>query len=199
MNEQDKIGAAPERLIFTQMVKVMEEIGAIGKNKQNKQQGYSFRGIDDLYNAIQPALVKAGVFLAPEVLSQERFTVPTKSGGIMYQVVLVSQFTFFASDGSYVVATTLGEAMDSGDKASNKAMSAALKYALMQTFCIPTEGDNDTENNTPVMGSQPPQQQQPQLPQPAQPPQMAQPTQHPPGRRRLLQTSACVQSGQIQR
>ena len=38
--------------------------------------------------------------------------------------------------------------MDSGDKATNKAMSAAYKYAALQTFCIPTEGDNDADATT---------------------------------------------------
>jgi hypothetical protein len=53
-----------------------------------------------------------------------------------------------AEDGSKHTARTFGEAMDSGDKATNKAMSAAYKYMAFQTFAIPTEGDNDADNHT---------------------------------------------------
>lgn len=65
----------------------------------------------------------------------------------MYSI-LTMKFTFFAEDGSSVSSTTIGEAMDTGDKSMNKAMSTAYKYALMQIFCIPTEEDKDTENQT---------------------------------------------------
>jgi hypothetical protein len=72
-----------------------------------------------------------------------------RNGGALFYTTLRGDFTFRSSkDGSEVKVSTYGEAMDSGDKATNKAMSAALKYALMQTFTIPTEGDNDSENHT---------------------------------------------------
>jgi hypothetical protein len=61
-----------------------------------------------------------------------------------------AEFDFVAaSDGSKHTVKTYGEAMDSGDKATNKAMSAAYKYAAFQAFCIPTEGDNDADATTP--------------------------------------------------
>jgi hypothetical protein len=53
-----------------------------------------------------------------------------------------------AVDCSSIKAVTIGEAMDTGDKASNKAMSTALKYACLQIFCIPTEEEKDTEYQT---------------------------------------------------
>jgi hypothetical protein len=76
------------------------------------------------------------------------------------------QHTFYAADGSNVVAVTIGEAMDSGDKSANKAMSAAMKYAMIETFSIPTEEFNDTENET----HQPLPQRQQQAPPPRQAP-----------------------------
>ena len=140
MNAQNKI--------FSLIPKIMSEVGAISKDRKNLQQGYSFRGIDDLYSAMQGPLSDNGVFYAPKVLHKEREERTTKSGSTLIYTILTVQFTFFADDGSSFDVITVGEAMDSGDKSANKAMSAALKYALLQLFCIPTEEDNDTENQT---------------------------------------------------
>ena len=135
-------------LIFEAIPKIMNDVGAIGKSRKNTQQNYSFRGIDDMYNAIQPALVKHGVFCVPEVTSREREERPSKTGGVLFYTTLTVHHRFFASDGSSVDVVTVGEAMDSGDKSTSKAMSAAMKYALIELLCIPTEDDKDTENQT---------------------------------------------------
>lgn len=141
--------------IFGLMPKVMAAIGAIGKGRKNQQQGYSFRGIDDVYNAIHDALAENQVFPVPRVLEQKREERPSKSGGLMFHVVLLVETRFYAPDGSSVSAVTVGEAMDSSDKASNKAMSAAMKYALLETFCIPTEESKDTEDGHPEVAPVP--------------------------------------------
>lgn len=134
--------------IFAAIPKIMSEVGAIGKNRDNKMQGYSFRGIDDVYNALQGPLAKHGVFYAPKVLDQVREERQTAKGGLLIYTILKVEFTFFADDSSSFSVQTIGEAMDSGDKSANKAMSAALKYALLQVFCIPTDEPKDTENET---------------------------------------------------
>ena len=143
-------------LIYEALAKVMGEVGVVGKSRKNTQQNYAFRGIDDVVSACQDVLVKHGVVVAPRVIEHHRETLATKSGGAMASVRLLVEHTFFAKDGSFVVATNLGEAMDSGDKASNKAMSAALKYALVETLMIPTyETDRDTEEASPEMAPRP--------------------------------------------
>lgn len=135
----------------------MGEVGAIAKGRTNKEQGYAFRGIDDLYAALQGPLSAAGVFFAPEIISVERGERLTKSGTLMSVTLLTVSFTFYADDGSTVKVTTVGEGADSGDKSANKAMSAALKYALLQLFCIPTQDpDEDTENASPEFVPRPP-------------------------------------------
>ena len=128
---------------------VMREVGAIAKGRKNAQQGYSFRGIDDAYQAFQPVFAKLGVFVVPTVLNVAREERQTKSGGVLIYTTLTVKHTFFADDASFFECVTVGEAMDSGDKSSNKAMSAAMKYALLEVFCVPTEEDNDTENHSP--------------------------------------------------
>ena len=126
---------------------VMSEIGAIEKNKQ--QQGFKYRGIDDVMNALQPLLVKHGVFIVPEIMGHEREERTTKNGGNLIYTVCTIRYTFYASDGSSVCAVVVGEAMDSGDKSTNKAMSVAFKYACFQVFCIPTEEMADPDAESP--------------------------------------------------
>lgn len=118
----------------------------ISKNNKNQTQGYKFRGIDDVYNALAPIMSKAGLVVLPRVLSRECIERQTKNGGVLFYTTVEMEFDFVSSfDGSKHVVKTFGEAMDSADKSTNKAMSAAYKYACMQSFCIPTEGDNDAD------------------------------------------------------
>lgn len=137
--------------IYSKINAIMREIPAIGKDKQNKQQGFAYRGIDDVMNALFPLLAKHGVFVVPEVLDTSRTERQTKNGGNMSFTVSTVRYTFFATDGSSVSAVTTGEGMDSADKSTNKAMAAAMKYAFFQTFCIPTEeaGNDDPDRETP--------------------------------------------------
>jgi len=132
-------------LIYKQIPLIMSEVGAIEKNRSGEGIRYKFRGIDDIYSALQPLLAKYKVFFAPNVLEQKRESRETKSGGTMTFTVLTVEYTFFAEDASFFKLVTVGEAMDTSDKSSNKAMSAALKYAMLQLFCIPTEEEKDTE------------------------------------------------------
>jgi hypothetical protein len=125
--------------IYETIAAVMGEIGAIGKTSKNEQQKFMFRGIDAVMNAINPALVKYKLFIVPEILEQIREERQSKNGGILIYSVCKIKYTFYAEDGSSISATVIGEGMDSGDKATNKAMSIAFKYACFQVFCIPTE------------------------------------------------------------
>lgn len=135
--------------IYTAIPSIMGEIDAVGKNKKNAQQGFMYRGIDDVMNAINPALVKHSVFIVPEVLEQSREERQTARGGNLIYSVCKMKFRFCADDGSYIEAVTIGEGMDSGDKATNKAMAVAFKYACFQVFCIPTEEMKDPDADTP--------------------------------------------------
>lgn len=131
--------------IFSAIPAIMGEIEAIGRERKNQQQGFMYRGIDDVYNALQLLLAKHGVFTAPTVLEDTRTERQSKSGGILFHVVLKIQFRFYATDGSYFDTLVVGEGMDSGDKASNKAESVAHKYALIQVFAIRTEDNADPD------------------------------------------------------
>jgi len=122
----------------------------ITKSRRNSSQGYNFRGIDDVYNVLSPILAKHGLCILPRMLSRTCEEVPTKSGGSMRYVVVEAEFDLVSSeDGSIHTIKTFGEAMDTADKATNKAMSAAYKYAAFQAFAIPTEGNEDADAVTP--------------------------------------------------
>lgn len=134
--------------IYAAISAAMADIGAISKDKYSKEIGYKFRGIDDVMNALKPVLTKNKIFTVPQVLEQtreERVTV--KCVKLRYSLLKIA-FRFYTTDGSFVEAVTLGEGMDSGDKASNKAMAIAYKYALFQVFCIPTEEMADPDGES---------------------------------------------------
>jgi hypothetical protein len=92
---------------------------------------------------------KYGLFITPEVIDHKREERQTASGGRLLYSILTMRYTMYAPDGSSVAAVVIGEGMDSGDKASNKAMSVAMKYAMFQLFCIPTEEMVDPDSETP--------------------------------------------------
>ena len=153
-------------LIYKKIIEVMADINAIGKDRRNQQQGFQFRGIDDVMNELHSSLAKCGVFVLPNVLEETRTTGKTARGGDMFYTRLKIKFGFYAEDGSHVDAVVIGEAMDTGDKASNKALSIGLKYAMLQVFCIPTEDEKDPDavSPQPAAGTM---QQQPQQKKPS--------------------------------
>lgn len=135
-------------MIYSAICAVMEDVGTVGKENYNNSQNYKYRGIDSVMNALNPAMIKHKVFCTPEVIEQNREERSTAKGGNLIYSVCRMRYRFFTTDGSFVDAVVVGEGMDSGDKATNKAMSAAFKYACFQTFCIPTENlmdDPDAE------------------------------------------------------
>ena len=131
--------------IYQAIIGVMSDIGVIGKEKRNTQQGFKYRGVDDVMNALQPVMVQHGLFVVPEIIDQKREERQTKNGTNLIYSVCTVRYTFYAKDGSNVQCVVIGEGMDSGDKATNKAMSIAFKYACFQVFCIPTEEMKDPD------------------------------------------------------
>jgi hypothetical protein len=126
----------PEGKIYQAIVSVMREIGAIGKDSRNESQKFNYRAAEQVYNRVQPLFARHGIFSTPKVIEQKREVGETKSGGTMHYSILTVEYTFFAEDGSSITTTVVGEGMDSGDKASNKAMTSAHKYAICQILNI---------------------------------------------------------------
>ena len=137
--------------IYTKLADVMQDVGSVGKNGYNQQQGFAFRSVDDTVLAVHEAMIKHRVLILPEVVNVEQAQREgiSKAGHpqITTNVRVTVAYTFAAEDGSMVTTSAVGEGSDFGDKATSKAMSMALKYALFQTFLIPT-GDADPDSET---------------------------------------------------
>lgn len=158
---------APEGtpMIYTLIGKAMGEIQAIGKDSEatnfNGKKMYNFRGIDAVYNALNPVMAKYGLFITPEILEQTREERKSSNGNALIYSILKIRFTMYAPDGSYIQSTLIGEGMDSGDKATNKAMSIAMKYFCFQVFMIPTEEMKEADPDRQVYEVTRKQEQQP--------------------------------------
>ena len=128
---------------------VQKALSVTGISKDRTcQQGasFKFRGIDDVFNALSPLLAEHGLCILPRMLTRNCEERTSGAGKALFYVTVEAEFDLVsAEDGSKHTIKTFGEAMDSGDKATNKAMSAAYKYAAFQAFAIPTEGDNDPD------------------------------------------------------
>lgn len=166
MNAQSKIEAAAIPAVYTAISAVMEHMAkeGIGKDRRNTQQGYNFRGIDDVYNTLCGVLAANKLMMLPFVVEKEREERTTQKGGVLNYTILTVDFKLVcALDGSSDTVRMIGEAMDSADKSSNKAQSAAMKYAALQVFMIPTEGDNDADATTHEVAPRQQQREEPRL------------------------------------
>lgn len=127
---------------------VMSDVQAVGKGSTNTQQGYRFRGVDAVVNAVGPALRKHGVLLLPKVLKVAYNVVEVgKQRTLMRECTVEVEYTIYGPAGDSITCTSVGEAMDSGDKSTPKAMSVAYRVALLQALCIPTD-EPDVDSQT---------------------------------------------------
>lgn len=136
--------------IFESIPAIITDIEAIQKTKKEGSViKYAYRGIDEFMNALNPLLAKHCVTITPDILKNDRDVYSNANGTRMTNVVMHIKYTLTAKDGSSTSGTVIGEAFDSGDKASNKAMSIALKYFIMQVFMVPTEDIDDPDDHDP--------------------------------------------------
>lgn len=133
-----------------QVIAAFAENG-IGKNRKNESQGFKFRGIDDVMNRMATHLNEANLVIAPNIRSREVHERVNSRGNPLFYVTVQVDYTVYSTvDGSSIVCSVPGEAMDTGDKATNKALSIAYKYMAFQLFAIPI--DEDPDATTHVVG-----------------------------------------------
>lgn len=121
------------------MSAVMEKVRGLAKRDRNSQQGFNFRGIDAVMNAVGPALRDVGAVITPRVLTIEQNHGTSKSGGTLTSTRVTVEYTWHGPDGSTIVGAAPGEAFDSGDKGTAKAMSVAYRTYLLQALTLPTD------------------------------------------------------------
>lgn len=149
MEEQLKPTKPPLVLAGIQLVTAAFAEKGIGKNHKNEQQGFAFRGIDDVLNRMSKELVDANLAIVPRVISRDVSERVNSRGNPLFYVVLTVEYKIYSTlDGSSVTCVVVGEAMDSGDKATNKALSIAYKYMAFQLFSIPIADDPDRTTHT---------------------------------------------------
>lgn len=142
-------------MVHEKMIAVMKAMTAVEKNERNDFQKYNFRGIDAVMNVLHPLLAENGLVTVPQVIDRMIEVLPTGNGKSQIHVVITYSFRLCAEDGSMSEPCIMvGEGLDTGDKACNKAMAVAMKYALFQMFCIPTEEmrKDDPDNYSPEIG-----------------------------------------------
>lgn len=154
-------------MIYSALAKANKAIGAIAKGSKNQQQGFMFRGIDDVYNELHAILADCEIFIVPEVVSYDVSERQVRNGVVLFTRATIRHH-FTTSDGSSITTTVVGEAMDSGDKGMNKTMSIALKYALFQLFTIPTKEEKDPDARSYELAQPAPQTQPAQTQPPRQ-------------------------------
>ena len=133
------------------LLAVMEDVRAVRKSERNSQQGFMFRGIDNVINAVGPALRKHGVIVVPDAQDCHIEAFQTAKGATMYRALVKVLYTFYGPEGDYLVARVVGEASDSLDKATSKSMSVAFRTALLQTLALPTDEPDPDSFNPPAM------------------------------------------------
>ena len=146
--------AAPS--IYAAINAVSAELAKAGIDKRhvNAVDDYKYRSIDDLLDRLAPLLAKHRMCVLPRAL--ERTVLERRDDGqhLLFHACLHVAFTLTSvDDGSSHVVEAYGEALDASDKATAKAMTAAYKSAMIQTFCIPLSGSQDPDPVSPRANS----------------------------------------------
>ena len=133
--------------LIQKLVQISNDAGFVAKTGKNASQGFNFRGIDAVVNAISPGLRASGVIVYPTVLNYQYEQIAVgQNKALVGHVRLEVRYTF--TDGTdSISAVVAGEAMDSGDKATAKAMSVAFRTALLQVFTLPTDERDPDEDS----------------------------------------------------
>ena len=135
-----------KKTIYEAVAAVIEEMSSIGKTGRNKEQGYNFRGIDAVLIELHPLFAKHGIFFAPTVIERLYEERLSKQGNIGHCAHLHVAYKVYGPSGDFIELSTWGEGLDYSDKATNKAMTAAFKYAMFELFaiCDPAEDSDAT-------------------------------------------------------
>lgn len=136
-----------EKTLVEKLTQISSDAGFLAKTGKNASQGFNFRGIDAVVNALAPWMRAQGVIVLPTVLNYQYDQIAVGANkSLVGHVRLEVRYTF--TDGKDTISAVVpGEAMDSGDKATAKAMSVAFRTALLQVFFLPTDEKDPDEDS----------------------------------------------------
>lgn len=137
-----------EKNVTQALAAVMAEVRGVGKDGFHDAPGakFKFRGIDAIVNAVGPAMRNHGVIVTPQLVDVTRRDVSTSGGKASRETCVIVKYIFTGPDGTTLETIVPGEAMDSADKGTAKAMSVAFRIALLQALCLPTD-DADPDSH----------------------------------------------------
>lgn len=133
---------------------VMGEVKDLPKDGMNAEQRYAFTSESAIANAVRPLLAKHQLSILPESVTVEHDAYQTKSGGTMNRVYAFVTYRMLHSSSETLTLSSVGLGADSGDKAVAKALTAAYKSLLIQTFCLGRSG-TDADESTPEEAAHP--------------------------------------------
>lgn len=148
----ESVAKTPHVNLAVQSITAKMAASGIGKDRENTNgPRFKFRGIDDIFNVLAKEYVADKIIILPAYSDRVATEYESKGGGRMVNVAISGTYRLVSLvDGSELVSGPfVGEAMDSSDKATNKAMSIAYKYFAIQTFAIPVVGDEDPDGHSP--------------------------------------------------
>ena len=133
---------------------VRRRLGYVQKRGHNERHNYSYVTAADLAGSVGDILAELGVVVIPQLQSISTET-PRSSSDRIARVVMNYRFVD-ARSGEELTVRVPGEGADAGDKAPYKAMTGALKYALLQSFLLSTGDDPEDEraNSKAALGSE---------------------------------------------
>lgn len=140
------IADRPANYAYAEFASAMADLRAVGKDETNQNQGFKFRGIDGVMNAVGPVFRRHGLFIIPAVTDHTMQQVTGRNGRPMNVVTVTVSYTIAHSSGDTFTGIAVGEANDSADKATAKAMSVALRTFLLQSLVLPTQ-DSDPDHD----------------------------------------------------
>lgn len=142
-------GASPEAPVQLnlrqKLAEVRRRIGYVQKRGRNERFNYSYVTAADIAGPVGDILAELGVVVIPS-LEEISYESASGRGEARPMARVIMAYTFADVDsGEEVIATAAGQGLDAGDKAPYKAMTGALKYALLQTFLLATGDDPEDE------------------------------------------------------
>src|SRR5438270_11382964 len=138
--------------VFAAINAISADIAKVGVSKThfNQADNYKYRSIDDVLDRLAPLLAKHRLCVLPRVLKRSLIERRDEAQHLLFHVSLKVRFVLTSvDDASARSVTVYGEALDASDKATAKAMSAAYKSAMIQTFCIPLCGSEEPDQSSP--------------------------------------------------
>lgn len=142
---------APQRSLIKKLAEVMAEVERVPKDGHNSYHGYDYATESAITAAVRGGMARRNLMLVSSVVDTKLAEIDRKNGGKDRLVSLLVEFTVHDGDSGETLAfRKWGEGQDPGDKASYKAETGALKYALLKLFQIPTGDDPERDGSTPA-------------------------------------------------